>query len=103
MPTDPATWGRSPSAPVGLAVNDLQESTPQRMRGGCIAAERAWMSVSEVGPCTLRNTWPMVESALRGGTTPMTASNDGVSPDVRTMSALQVVPVLHVGPMRLPF
>src|SRR5258706_15739931 len=80
-PTEAETWGRSPSAPLGLPVKALQESTPQRMRVGCIAAERACMSMSEVGPCTLRRSWPSVELALTGGTAPMTASKDGVSLD----------------------
>jgi len=35
---------RSPSEPVGSRLKALHESTPQRMRVGCIAAERAWMS-----------------------------------------------------------
>src|ERR1700682_6312908 len=97
-----ATWGSRASEPLGVLLNALHESTPHRIRVGCMASEWAWMLTRVVGPVTLWRSWPRVDVALAGGASPITAEKYGVSPVPSVISALQVVPVLHAWPTSWP-
>src|SRR5438132_3062448 len=104
-PSWEATCGYRPLPALASPVNDLQESTPQRVREvwtvGVTRPESAWMSTS-LGGAAARCSSRLRTLLSARCTEPTAARNDGIAPVIVT-SAAHVFPLLQNGATSCPW